>query len=380
MSTIAYAALWVFVFSVPWERIFVLPGISIVPKATGAVAVSLALLAALMTGRFRRWHPFHVLAVLFIIWAGIVLLIMDKGARLPAKFWTWPQLMLVLWMTWEIARSQGRLRGLLLAYVVGAYVAALDTILIYRQQAGALRRFAAELGVDHVLLSYIEKGQRFPSEGLVRTLAEIRREDARELLAVLCRDRIVRAFAREIRRALTGKDDDDASATKELRSSTSAVLSRAIAALPDSGGPVPLARWRRSVRTALRAEGSKGSKAELEGTIALLQQKELVEIKGASVRKTAAHVHAAQPDERVDLAIEFAGIFAKSLTDEVIRPASETYFQNHFLTLPAGQRKQFQRELDAAIRTVIEKFASEDESGDFFQVLVAATSKEGEHR
>jgi O-antigen ligase len=143
MSTVAYAALWVFVFSVPWERILVLPGISIIPKATGAVAVSLALLAAVMTGRFRRWHPFHVMAVLFIIWAGFVLLVRGDSPQLPNKFWTWPQLMLMVWMTWEIARSEQRLRGLLLAYVLGAYVAALDTVLIYRQQAGALRRFAA---------------------------------------------------------------------------------------------------------------------------------------------------------------------------------------------------------------------------------------------
>lgn len=251
---------------------------------------------------------------------------------------------------------------------------------VLRGREWTLRRFAAELGVDHVLLSYIEKGQRFPAEDLVRKLAEIRRADPRELLAVLYRDRMVRAFAREIRRALTGKSQDDPSAIEELRASTSAVLSRAVAALPDSGDPAPLARWRRSVRTALRAEGSKGSNAELVETIALLQQKGLVEITGASVRKKAAHVHAAQPDERVDLAIEFASIFAKSLTDEVIRPASDTYLQNHFLTLPAGQREQFQRELDAAIRAVIQKFASEDDSGDFFQVLVAATSKEGERQ
>src|SRR5215470_7502230 len=104
---------------------------------------------------------------------------------------------------------------------------------VLRGREWTLRRFATELGVDHVLLSYIEKGQRFPSEELVRKLAAIRREDARELLAVLYRDRMVRAFAREIRRALTGEADDDPSATKARRASTSAVLSRAVAALPD---------------------------------------------------------------------------------------------------------------------------------------------------
>jgi O-antigen ligase len=143
MISVAYAALWVFVFSVPWERIFVLPGISIIPKATGAVAVSLALLAAVMTGRFRRWHPFHVLLILFILWAAVVLMMLGNSPKLPNKFWTWPQLMLMVWMTWEIARTWERVRGLLLAYVLGAFVAVIDTILIYRTQAGALKRFAA---------------------------------------------------------------------------------------------------------------------------------------------------------------------------------------------------------------------------------------------
>jgi transcriptional regulator with XRE-family HTH domain len=250
---------------------------------------------------------------------------------------------------------------------------------VLRGREWTLRRFAVELGIDHVLLSYIEKGQRFPNEQLVRRLADIRRQDARELLAVLYRDRMVRAFAREIRRALMGEGADEAAADPE-RSSTAAVVSRALAALPDSGGPVPLARWRQSVRSALRAEGRAASKANLERTIAVLRDKRLVEITGTRVRKKAAHVHAAQADERVDLAIEFAGIFAKSLTDEVIRPASGTYFQNHFLTLPPGQRQQFLRELDAAIRAVVQRFASEDESGEFLQVLVAATSKEGERQ
>ena len=143
MGSIAYAALWIFVFSVPWERILALPGISIVPKATGAVALALAVLAAVMSGRFRRWHAFHLLALLFVIWAGVVLWILGSGPRLPNKYWTWPQLFLVVWMIWELSPSVHRLRGLLLAYVLGSYVAAFDTIRVYRSQAELLRRYAA---------------------------------------------------------------------------------------------------------------------------------------------------------------------------------------------------------------------------------------------
>lgn len=143
MIWLAYVPLWIFVFSLPWERLLVLPGIAIIPRVTGALALGLALLAVVVSGRFRRWHPFHLAALLFWIWAGLNLLIYHSGERLPAKFWTYAQLLLVLWMIWEIAPSERRVRGLLTAYVFGAYVAAFDTLLIYRRQAGALRRFAA---------------------------------------------------------------------------------------------------------------------------------------------------------------------------------------------------------------------------------------------
>ena len=143
MTWLAYVPLWIFVFSLPWERLLVLPGIAIIPRVTGALALSLALLAVVVSGRFRRWHPFHLAALLFWIWAGLNLFVYHSGERLPAKFWTYGQLLLVLWMIWEIAPSERRVRGLLTAYVLGAYVAAIDTLLIYRRTAGALRRFAA---------------------------------------------------------------------------------------------------------------------------------------------------------------------------------------------------------------------------------------------
>jgi O-antigen ligase len=142
MISLAYAALWFFVFSLPWENAIVVPGIGVISKLTGMVAFGLALLAALISGRVRRWHAFHVLAMLFVIWAacGVYLLGMQN---IPKKIWTYAQLFLVLWMIWELAPSGRRVLGLLGAYVFGAYVSALDTILLSRREAGLMRRFAA---------------------------------------------------------------------------------------------------------------------------------------------------------------------------------------------------------------------------------------------
>nr|MBA3319611.1 hypothetical protein [Gemmatimonadales bacterium] len=157
MNSIAYAALWVFIFSVPWERILVMPGISVMPKVTGAIALGLAVMTAVLSGRIRRVHSFQLLALLFVLWAGVVLLIVG-GAKLPNKYWTWPQLVLVAWMIWELAPSASRVRGLFTAYVFGAYVAVLNTLLLYRREAGVLRRFAAGGGDPNDLAMVLALG------------------------------------------------------------------------------------------------------------------------------------------------------------------------------------------------------------------------------
>ncbi len=143
MTSIAYAALWIFVFTLPWEAVIAIDGMAIVTRAAGALALGIAVLAVATTGRFRRLHPFHLAALLFLLWAALELLLFFDAPRLPKKFWTYVQLCLVLWMIWELAPSWRRQLGLLTAYVLGGYVAAVNTILLYRREAGELRRFTA---------------------------------------------------------------------------------------------------------------------------------------------------------------------------------------------------------------------------------------------
>jgi O-antigen ligase len=143
MTTIAYGALWIFIFSLPWENVISAGGVAIGSRLTGALALGIALITVAITGRFRRLHAFHVAALLFVIWAAVELTIFFGTGRPPNKFFTYVQLSLVLWMIWELARSWQRQLGLMIAYVFGSYVAAFDTFLLYHREAGALRRFTA---------------------------------------------------------------------------------------------------------------------------------------------------------------------------------------------------------------------------------------------
>ena len=143
MIPVGYVALWIFIFSLPWEGVIVTGGTAVVPKLTGMIAVASAALAVTLTGRLRRWHLFHVAALLFVLVAGVNLFFTAPQGHIPAKYYTFVQLFLVLWMIWEIARSPRAVHGLLLAYVSGAYVAALLTLTVLHSHGAAMRRYVA---------------------------------------------------------------------------------------------------------------------------------------------------------------------------------------------------------------------------------------------
>ena len=144
MSTIAYWITWLFVFALPWENaVSVIPGTAIVTKVTGALSLAAALGATVLSGRLRRWHPMHLVGLMFLIWAGAELFVTHFGNRLPYKYTTYAQLFAVVLIIWEIAPSWSRLTGLMLGYVLGGYVAALATLMLYRQAGSELKRFTA---------------------------------------------------------------------------------------------------------------------------------------------------------------------------------------------------------------------------------------------
>ena len=235
-----------------------------------------------------------------------------------------------------------------------------------------VKKFAAEVlegAVDPVMLGYIEKGKRFPNEALVRRLAAARKEPAEALLAVLYRDRIVYAFGRELARVL-----HDPAATDGVADADLAVqVSRAIAALPDDGSSMTSAAWREQIGAAVRG---KARKADIDRVVSLLRERDLVELRGAKVRRIGRHYVASSTDERRALAAEFATIFAKSVLDKLAVPAEArfSHVRNHYLHIEREKIPEFYRRLDAAFRTLVEEFAADaGATTEFINALITAT-------
>jgi hypothetical protein len=208
---------------------------------------------------------------------------------------------------------------------------------VLRGRRWSLRRFATEAldgRIEPVMLSYIEKGERFPSEDLVRQLAAFRRDEPQPLLAILWRDRIRHAIARELGRAFQSEPS-----VGEVTDGTLAVrLSRAVAALPDDGAWVPSTRWRKEFRReGKRRRRSAADEAALDASVEeTLRRHDLIEVRGARVRRKGRHLQAEGADERRAVALQYAGLFAKGLIDRVaLRDVDTgTFLRNHYLHVP----------------------------------------------
>jgi len=241
----------------------------------------------------------------------------------------------------------------------------------------SLRRFATEAldgRIEPVMLSYIEKGERFPSEDLVRHLAAFRREDPQLLLAMLWRDRVLYAVTREIDRAFqaapaVGDVDDGALAVR---------ISRAMAALPDDGSWIAADRWRREFRRERkRRRRSADEEIALDRRVEeTLRRHDLVELRAGKVRRKGRHLQAEGVEERRAVARQFAGLFAKGLIDRVALPdvKTGTYVRNHYLNVERARLDEFHAALDAALRTLAERFAATPSHDTaFMNVLATAT-------
>jgi len=124
MNRAAFVLLWSFVFVLPWDEFMQLPLLGSIPHLVGVVASGVGVLYILARRRFRPLSGFHVLAMLFVLWAGLSAFWSIDPNATRARFVTYLQLAVLVWLIWEIGWSPDRLRALLQAYVLGACVAA----------------------------------------------------------------------------------------------------------------------------------------------------------------------------------------------------------------------------------------------------------------
>lgn len=240
-----------------------------------------------------------------------------------------------------------------------------------------VRRFAIEVlgnSVSPLLLGYIEKGKRLPNEVLVRRLAAVRKQDPQELLALLWRDRMLHAFGRELRRVLRAPQNIGSIDDADL----AVMVSQAIAALPDDGAWIPVARWRRDFKSVPGARRGKSpaSPALLTRVEEALKQRQLVEVRAGKVRRRGYHFQAQTVEERRALALEFCALFVKGMLDKLALSHLDTgtYLRNHYLYVDPDDLPAIQKRLDEAATKIADEYArGASPQRRFLNILITST-------
>lgn len=138
MASLAYACIWFFTFTIPWESSVMIPGLGTGPsgsgtigKLIGLIAAAIGVFAVLARGRARPLAAFHILAGCFVIWVGLTSAWSIDQAETKRSLLLAIQVAAIPWLIWELAATPSRRSGLLQAYVFGAYVSVINILWNY---------------------------------------------------------------------------------------------------------------------------------------------------------------------------------------------------------------------------------------------------------
>jgi len=150
MRKLAWAMLVLLVFTIPWEGSldFGEP-IGSIARVAGVLLLLLVIPSVLQTGRARTPGVMQVLVMAYYLWfCCSIFWSIDSDATLDRMRGSF-QVVMIVWLLWELAETPQDLRMLLRAYVAGAWVLCVLTIANFSSTAFTLAntdqaRFVAE--------------------------------------------------------------------------------------------------------------------------------------------------------------------------------------------------------------------------------------------
>ncbi len=127
MQKLAYYALLAYVFSIPWENVITIPGVGTLSRYIGILAVGISLIAILLSGSFKM-HRVHVWGLLFVLFSAISFWWTVDTEETLIRVPQYGLLFAFFWALFSIIETPLQVRQILIAYVLGAYIACSATI------------------------------------------------------------------------------------------------------------------------------------------------------------------------------------------------------------------------------------------------------------
>src|SRR5262249_41246375 len=143
LGKLAFGSLWLLVFAIPWEDAITIPGFGTSARLIGAMTVVLGFIAILEKGSLRRPAAGHFMMALFVLSAAGSYLWSLYPEGTFTQTVTYIQLLLLVWLIWELAPSARGQKRLMQAYVFGTCASGIDTIHRFlSHQEAAYQRYA----------------------------------------------------------------------------------------------------------------------------------------------------------------------------------------------------------------------------------------------
>jgi O-antigen ligase len=128
LDRIAYVVLCAFVFDLPWGEYVPQLGGLVLGSWIGLLAVGVMALRTAVTWRRRILSPLHYWMLSLVAWSALSIFWTLDWDSTVTRVGTYIQVLTMAWLIWELAVTEGRVVGLLQAYVFGALVASIGTI------------------------------------------------------------------------------------------------------------------------------------------------------------------------------------------------------------------------------------------------------------
>jgi len=138
MRRVAFWLSLILVFMIPWENM-ITTGTTVTTGARlfGLLVAGFWAGTVVSTGRFRKPHPLHVAAFLYVLWNAMTLFWTADVGRTAGRLQTYIQLLTMAIILWDLYTTPEALRAGLQAYVLGAWVAIVGTLANYLTNRGA---------------------------------------------------------------------------------------------------------------------------------------------------------------------------------------------------------------------------------------------------
>jgi O-antigen ligase len=155
IAKVALLLLCLFVLSIPIENSFVLPGIGTIGRIIGLVAFVGGLIAIVESGKFRTPILPHLIMVFFVVWVSLTYFWTINADETVTEIISYVQLIAMVFLIWAEAPKPEHQKQLMRAYIIGATILAIATILQNQGSAVGVRQGAFNMNPNDIGLRIV---------------------------------------------------------------------------------------------------------------------------------------------------------------------------------------------------------------------------------